>query len=333
MAKVGEGDDRWIVKERDDGKNCNNWHWSETDLTGWSEDKLSTAFKGLVVKEDFNGCCKITSLAKMTGNVTVQSRKQKKFPLYELELKLKWEGQLWNDDGKTIVEAKGHISIPDLSEETYDDLEMTVVCEDESDAKRALKETIRTKGVAKVRECCLAFVKELKENVHKGGEATMAKKKVEPKERVNAQYVTGSADSKKTASLKVKYDFNPPPHVVYESLLDSNRMRGLTASDCSMSTEAGGKFHMFSGAVEGENIELTPFNGERAVIKWKWRFSTWQPGHYSIVTIVLNEKNGATRLELEQTGVPEEERERTEKGWTGMLFDRLKGMLGGSVIR
>ena len=28
----------------------------------------------------------------MTGDVTVQSRKQKKFPLYELELKIKWEG-------------------------------------------------------------------------------------------------------------------------------------------------------------------------------------------------------------------------------------------------
>ena len=28
MAKVGEGDERWIVKEREDGKNCNGWHWS-----------------------------------------------------------------------------------------------------------------------------------------------------------------------------------------------------------------------------------------------------------------------------------------------------------------
>eukprot|EP00965_Chrysotila_dentata_P241273 6204183-Pleurochrysis_carterae.AAC.4 len=36
--------------------------------------------------------------------------------------------------------------------------------------------------------------------------------------------------------------------VVYESLLDTNRMRGLTASDASMSTEIGGKFFMFSGA-------------------------------------------------------------------------------------
>lgn len=27
MAKVGEGDPRWIVTGREDGKNVNNWHW------------------------------------------------------------------------------------------------------------------------------------------------------------------------------------------------------------------------------------------------------------------------------------------------------------------
>ena len=27
MAKWGEGDPRWIVEERADGTNVNNWHW------------------------------------------------------------------------------------------------------------------------------------------------------------------------------------------------------------------------------------------------------------------------------------------------------------------
>ena len=34
MAKVGEGDERWIVKERADGQNCNNWHWTTKDVSG-----------------------------------------------------------------------------------------------------------------------------------------------------------------------------------------------------------------------------------------------------------------------------------------------------------
>ena len=27
MAKIGEGDQRWIVKDRADGTNVNGWHW------------------------------------------------------------------------------------------------------------------------------------------------------------------------------------------------------------------------------------------------------------------------------------------------------------------
>ena len=98
MAKLGEGDDRWIVKERDDGKNVNNWHWSETNLTDWSKDRLTELLVGIVAMDEgsASGWCKTTAVEKCTGDVTVQSRKQKKFPLYELEIKIKWEGQLWD---------------------------------------------------------------------------------------------------------------------------------------------------------------------------------------------------------------------------------------------
>ena len=64
--------------------------------------------------------------------------------------------------GKSKVDAKGKVKIPDLSEETYDDLEMTVTLEEESDAKRALKEAVRLKGAPLIRNACMAFVKELK---------------------------------------------------------------------------------------------------------------------------------------------------------------------------
>eukprot|EP00965_Chrysotila_dentata_P241871 6204545-Pleurochrysis_carterae.AAC.4 len=37
------------VQEREDGKNCNGWHWTETDLTGWSEDNLKEKLDGIVV--------------------------------------------------------------------------------------------------------------------------------------------------------------------------------------------------------------------------------------------------------------------------------------------
>ena len=201
MAKVGEGDERWIVKEREDGANVNGWHWSEKNLTDWAKERLTELLCDLVVLDDSTGSCKVCKLEKMVGDVTVQARKQKKFPLYELEITLNWEGQLFDAEarcsplravyclpcacrvlaacdgrggcdsdntavscaqGKTKVDAKGKVKIPDLSEETYDDLEMTVTVEEESDAKRALKEAVRLKGAPLIRNACLAFVKELK---------------------------------------------------------------------------------------------------------------------------------------------------------------------------
>ena len=339
MAKLGEGDERWIVKERDDGQNCNNWHWSEKNLTAWSEQRLTELLVGIAAMEEGGGkgWCKITALEKMTGDVTVQSRKQKKFPLYELEIKLTWKGEVWDDSGAVVAEASGHVKIPDLSEETFDDLEMTTVLDDEAKAKMPLKEAMRTSGSKKIREACITFVKQLKESIATGGAAELAKKSaaITPKEaRVNNTYVVSSAESTKVSDIKFKYSFAPPVPVIYETLLDTDRIRGATASDASMSKEVGGKLMMFSGSVEGENVSLKPFDSAsgEATIVWKWRFATWQPGHFSTVTITLTDKDGGTELELKQTGVPEEEKERTENGWKGLLFERLKAMLGGSVL-
>ena len=40
MAKWGEGDPRWIVEERPDATNVNNWHWTERNADKWSKEKI-----------------------------------------------------------------------------------------------------------------------------------------------------------------------------------------------------------------------------------------------------------------------------------------------------
>ena len=52
MAKLGEGDARWIVRERDDGANVNGWHWSEKNLTPWSEERLRELLVGISAFEE-----------------------------------------------------------------------------------------------------------------------------------------------------------------------------------------------------------------------------------------------------------------------------------------
>lgn len=54
MAKWGEGDPRWIVEERADAHNVNNWHWRESDATQWSKTRFRSKFAESVNVNHFN---------------------------------------------------------------------------------------------------------------------------------------------------------------------------------------------------------------------------------------------------------------------------------------
>lgn len=49
MALWGKGDARWIVEEREDAKNVNNWHWSEVDASTPSKKFFKDKFMELAV--------------------------------------------------------------------------------------------------------------------------------------------------------------------------------------------------------------------------------------------------------------------------------------------
>lgn len=46
------------------------------------------------------------------------------------------------------------------------------------------------------------------------------------------------------------------------------------------------------------------------------------------MTLLFEEKDGKTILKLEQSGVPNDDRERAERGWTTNFFHRIKGIFG-----
>ena len=47
-------------------------------------------------------------------------------------------------------------------------------------------------------------------------------------------------------------------------------------------------------------------------------------GHHSKVTISLDQKDDRTELKLIQTGIPEEDFERTKEGWKQFYFGNMK---------
>lgn len=94
MAKWGEGDPRWLVESREDGKNVNGWHWSEENKLAWSKQRLAELVPGAEAAEagDAGWCARVTAVESVTGEAMLTTRKgNKRFAFYDLKLTLAWE--------------------------------------------------------------------------------------------------------------------------------------------------------------------------------------------------------------------------------------------------
>jgi len=135
MAKWGEGDPRWIVEQRPDATNVNNWHWSEKNADKWSKAKLRSLLDGLVLTEEPKTF--VDSVDRIEGEARVANRKGKLSFFYEWDIRLNWKGILVDetgDDGDN-KEICGTVEVPNLCEDFHDcvqDVEVNVTKDDTS---------------------------------------------------------------------------------------------------------------------------------------------------------------------------------------------------------
>mmetsp|Transcript_30775 Transcript_30775/g.76829 ORF Transcript_30775/g.76829 Transcript_30775/m.76829 type:complete len:439 (+) Transcript_30775:146-1462(+) len=162
MAKFGEGDGRWIVKEREDGQNCNNWHWTSKDISQHVKKTLADALREITFPQEGPlAHCSIKS-CEAKGEASVNNRKGRTFLIYELELKLKWEGELRDADGAVLESSKGTIRLPDVNATELDSLDV----EFESKSRGStLSEAMRKQGCGVVKAAVQACIKQLQSEV------------------------------------------------------------------------------------------------------------------------------------------------------------------------
>jgi activator of HSP90 ATPase len=127
----------------------------------------------------------------------------------------------------------------------------------------------------------------------------------------------------KTKTISQSVTFKTSPHEVYEALMDAEKHAAFTGSEADISREAGGRFSVWGGSLEGENLKLVP---DRKIVQ-SWRSDDWPEGHYSKVTFDLENTSGGTRLNFTQTGVPEEFYEDIRQGWHDYYWNPMKRYL------
>jgi len=354
MARKGEGDPRWIVQERDDGKNVNNWHWTETDLSGWAIEKLKELLGNFTIESKIISG-KTTDITT-TADVSVNTRKQKTLLFYELHVTIKWEASLKDAEKPT----KGTILLPYISDENdLTDFEIKFTVEGESKEDEKIKDEIKQIMTPILKQKVPEMLTGLKEVALGKTNLQLKQTPVQKLDKLDslpipatlpppaivqtnnpkptpttttttttksspATVVTIKKSGIRTATVKAQDKFICRPVDLFHCFTEANRVKAYAGGDAQINAEKGGKFNLFSGVVSGENVEVV----FPTKIIQKWRFSSWPENHYSIVTIEFEDKNGKTALKLEQTGVPEEDKERTEAGWQENFFKRIKGIFG-----
>lgn len=166
ILKILSGDPRWIVEERPDATNVNNWHWKESNATGWSKDKLNELLLHFEISDGGNIACKVIEFEKLAGEATANNRKGKLIFFYEWDLVMKWQGTILDDESKTKVNGK--VFCPNLSEENdLDEIDISINVEESNEKSEVVKQFMYTVGRTKIREQIGKYMSSLKSDYAK----------------------------------------------------------------------------------------------------------------------------------------------------------------------
>ncbi|XP_074540749.1 activator of 90 kDa heat shock protein ATPase homolog 1-like [Halichoeres trimaculatus] len=335
MAKWGEGDPRWIVEQRADGTNVNNWHWTERDASGWSSDCLRQLLLGVQV-EGPEGKCQLTDIAKLEGEASINNRKGKLIFFYEWQLKANWLGT-----SSKGLKYRGTVEVTNLSDENdMDDLDISAsLCKDQPNTP--LLDLMRKKGVQEVREVLGEYVTRLKSEFTQGmilPTANGPKPQPEKKTQIQTSKTQISSTPKcssspassskgvriSTCSFNLEETFRTSADELYRTFINQEFVQVFTRSAAVVDGRRGGKFQLLDGNVSGEFTQLVP--DQR--IEMRWRFRTWPSEHYATITLDLRDHGDETELKMECRGVPSGEEDSTREGWTRFYFQAIKQTFG-----
>ncbi|XP_062857506.1 activator of 90 kDa heat shock protein ATPase homolog 1a [Trichomycterus rosablanca] len=333
MAKWGEGDPRWIVEERADATNVNNWHWTERDVSSWSQDILNELLLRVEVQNE-DGVCQITDVSSIEGEASINNRKGKLIFFYEWTIKASWTGT-----AKNGIKYKGNIKVLNLSDENdMDDLDICITaCKDQPTTP--LTALMKKQGEKEIKLALASYVSHLKKKFTQGmilptANCVSKQQQQPPHTHVKLdQTKTGSSTTAKTQSSGVKIPtvvfslketFLTSAEELYRMFINQEMVQAFTHLAALVEGEKGGKFRLLEGNVHGVFAELVP---DKKIVM-RWRFATWPAGHYSTVTLNFTDRGSETELSLEAKEVPAAEEERMKEGWQRYYLDAIKQTFG-----
>jgi activator of HSP90 ATPase len=125
-------------------------------------------------------------------------------------------------------------------------------------------------------------------------------------------------------SIHQEATIDAAPEEVYAVLTDGEKFAAATGQPARLGDREGEPFTIFSGRIEGRQIELVP--GERVVQAWRFggdHPETWAAGVYSIVRFTLQPEGTATKLVVDHDAIPEQWEEHIASGYPTFYLSPL----------
>mmetsp|Transcript_33979 Transcript_33979/g.95642 ORF Transcript_33979/g.95642 Transcript_33979/m.95642 type:complete len:354 (-) Transcript_33979:751-1812(-) len=349
MAKVGEGDPRWIVKEREDATNPNEWHWTDKDIMRDVRRGLDKTFQDVVIHDAADGLYKFQGTKVVEGNCTANTRKGKRFLMYEFSATFKFNGKVPKEGGGA-EDVEGVVKIPYISDENdFDDFEFKVTCNTGGgSADRALAQRVVYSACKSVlKKLIVKFMEDLTETWTKGplrsdsqstvqrhvlkDERSSGSSKVKAASGETAESDTasagGQASGENRGNIEQTVTLNAPVEIVFMTFVDRDRAQQFTHSQADINATPGGEFRLFSGNVTGKFLDI---QANKQIVK-EWRFSDWPAGVVSRVTLTFESSFGQCKIKLRQSGIPISDLDRTKQGWNRFYWNNFRSAFGGNI--
>ncbi|EKX34644.1 hypothetical protein GUITHDRAFT_90426 [Guillardia theta CCMP2712] len=345
-AEVGKGDPRWIVQDREDGRNCGSWHWEERDMMPWSRQQLAERVKGVRSEmsnfEGLSGYLEVVNVTSMTGDCVIHLRKGRLWPLCDIRLVLSLEGTCSKGSGSEIP-LTAEVVFPEVTVDDRNELEIEARVLGTGEERAAAGRWLRKDGTREVVKAVQAFLDDLNAKASSSNsdspprDTEKVKEAAEKMAKVNKVIeepktpTTVDQGGDETGDLTIVEEFSARPDDIWDCLMNAGRVNAYTrSSDAMIESKPGGRFSILSGLVTGGYEEVVV----NEHLRGKWRMNCWAPGKFSNLRITIRDRGaheGCT-LELLQDGIPKREVQNTERFWKERIFKQIKLAFGyGSV--
>ena len=115
--------------------------------------------------------------------------------------------------------------------------------------------------------------------------------------------------------------FKAHPKAVYDALMDGHQHAEFTSGAAKIDARIGGKFEVYDGYAVGEFTQLEP--GKLIESTWREAADDWPEGKSSTVSYTLSADGQGAKLELTQTGVPDDRYKDISLGWQDYYWKPL----------